>query len=213
MGGIMIFYGTRGITLTGNSGNFICPNCVGEQPYSRRKVRRFFTLYFIPLIPLDLVGEYIECKSCKNTYNDKVLEIKEPVEAEDSDFEAEYQRAVKKSMAIMVLADGKVEETEVNAMANVFSVITGKEVSYDEMLAEIEATKTEGLEIEAYLKSINGLVNIKGKELIVRALLSIAYADGEFDDQEKRTLIDAVAAMDISESQFQEIMNRHKDDT
>jgi len=209
----MIFYGTRGITLTGDSGNFICPHCVGEQPYRRRKVRRFFTLYFIPLIPLNLVGEYVECKSCKNTYNDKVLELKERTESEENAFEAEYQRAVRRSMAIMVLADGKVEETEVNAMANIFGIITGKEVSYDDMLAEIEATKKEGLEIESYLKSINGLVNIKGKELIVRALISVAYADGEFDDEEKRTLIDAVAAMDISESQFEEIMNRHKDDT
>ena len=209
----MIIFGTRGLTMTGNSGNFLCPTCRKEQPYKQRKVRRFATLYWIPLIPLDLLGEYIECQTCQNTYNDKVLEIQGSVEADDKAFEAEYERAVRRSMAIMVLADGKVDDTEVDAMVKIASVITGKEVSRDDMLEEIEATKKEDFTIETYLMSINGFVNSNGKELIVRALISIAYADGEFDEEEQKTLIKALGAMDVSESEFDAILNSSKNET
>ena len=70
----MIIFGTRGITYRKDGGRFFCPECDGEQPYDRKRVRRFFTLYFIPLIPLNLLAEYIECPRCGGTYRDpKVL--------------------------------------------------------------------------------------------------------------------------------------------
>lgn len=207
----MIVFGTRGLTLTGDSGDFYCPSCDSDHPYKRRKVRRFFTLYFIPLIPLDLLGEYIECQRCKNTYNDSVFSIREQAEAEREAFQSEYERAIKKSMAIMVLADGVVDDAEVEVMTNIYSSITGKETTEEEMRSEIEAAKNEGLSIESYLEQINGLVNESGKELVVRALINIAYADGDFDEEEQATLIKALSAMDISERQFDEIMDSFRE--
>jgi uncharacterized tellurite resistance protein B-like protein len=206
----MIFFGTRGLTLTGDSGDFFCPNCGSERPYKRRKVRRFFTLYFVPLIPLDLLGEYIECLTCKNTYNDKVLELAADVEADRKAFESEYERAVRKSMAIMVLADGVVDESEIDAMTSIYNSLTGKDASREDMALEIETTKNEDLAIEDYLESINGQVNANGKELVVRALISIAYADGDFDEEEQKTLIKALSALDITENHFKEIMDDFK---
>ena len=131
-------------------------------------------------------------------------------EAEREAFESEYERAIRKSMAIMVLADGVIDESEVDAMTDIFNSITGKEASREEMLSEIEATKKEGLSIERYLESINGLVNSDGKELVVKALISIAYADGEFDETEQKTLFEALSALDITESHFERIMNDFK---
>jgi uncharacterized tellurite resistance protein B-like protein len=202
----MIIFGTRGITLTGDSGDFYCPNCADERPYRRRKVRKFFTLYFIPLLPLNLLGEYIECQRCKNTYNEQVLELRGQLESDNREFEAEYERAVRRSMAIMVLADGKVEDSEIEAMANIFGSVTGRSASHDDMRKEIEQARGEGLDIQPYLESINGLVNESGKDFIIRALLGIAYADGDFDEAEQKTLIEAMAAMDVSKDHFEEIM-------
>jgi uncharacterized tellurite resistance protein B-like protein len=206
----MIFFGTRGLTLTGSSGNFLCPNCGKDQHYKRRRVRRFFTLYFVPIIPLDLLGEYIECTVCKNTYNDKVLELAADVEADRKAFESEYERAVRKSMAIMVLADGVVDESEIEAMTSIYNSITGKDASREDMSREIETTKNEGLAIENYLETINGQVNANGKELVVKALISIAYADGDFDEEEQKTLIKALGALDINENDFKRIMDDFK---
>jgi uncharacterized tellurite resistance protein B-like protein len=200
----MIIFGTRGLTLTGTSGVFNCPNCGGENPYNERIVRRFFTLYWIPLIPLNRLGDFIECKSCKHAYEQDVLEYNP--QGENEAFEAEYEKAMRKSMAIMVLADGKVDDSEVSAMTQIYNSTTGKELSEIAVRNEIEEVRKEGLTINAYLKSINGFVNDAGKEMIVKALLLIAYADGDFDEEEKNTLAEALAEMDISKSHFEQII-------
>lgn len=71
----MIIFGTRGLTLNnGKPGQFFCPGCNGHRSHQRKKVQRFFTLYFIPLIPLNIVQEFIECQTCKQTYRPSVLE-------------------------------------------------------------------------------------------------------------------------------------------
>ena len=139
-----------------------------------------------------------------------MLEIDEHIV--DQVIESEYERAIRKSMAIMVLADGKIEDSEVTAMTQIYNAITGKDVAEDVMLEEIEETKNEGLDIRTYLKNINGLVNKEGKELVVRALLLIAYADGEFDEEEQKALTDALSEMDISKSDFANIMKNLDDE-
>ena len=68
-----IIWGTKGITTTKGSGRFGCPACVGDRGYTLKQVRRFFTLYFIPLIPLKIVGTYVECHGCGGTFDDSVL--------------------------------------------------------------------------------------------------------------------------------------------
>ena len=49
----LIIFGTRGVTYSVATGEFHCPSCAIKRGYDHKRVRRFFTLYFIPLIPLD----------------------------------------------------------------------------------------------------------------------------------------------------------------
>ena len=78
-----IIFGTRGIRSTVKEGRFYCPQCDGEVPYKHKKVTQFFTLYFIPLIPLGNKGEYVECQSCKNTYIERILEMRPTIDVTD----------------------------------------------------------------------------------------------------------------------------------
>jgi len=70
----MIIWGWRTLTSTVFRGSFFCPECAQQRAYSRRRMRRFFTLYFIPLFPTKTLGEYIECDACKSAYKDKILD-------------------------------------------------------------------------------------------------------------------------------------------
>jgi len=77
----MIIWGWRTLTSTVFRGTFFCPDCAQQRPYSRRRMRRFFTLYFIPLFPTKTLGEYIECDACTSTYKETVLEYQPSREA------------------------------------------------------------------------------------------------------------------------------------
>ncbi len=69
-----IIWGTRGVTTRKGFGRFVCPTCACNREYTHKQVRRFFTLYFIPIIPLNIVGTYVECNTCGGTFKDSVLE-------------------------------------------------------------------------------------------------------------------------------------------
>src|SRR5690606_10175763 len=49
---------------------FFCPQCGGDRPYAQKKGRRWFTLFFIPVVPLNHVGEeFVECDTCHAAYS------------------------------------------------------------------------------------------------------------------------------------------------
>jgi zinc-ribbon family len=68
-----IIFGWRAVTYSIGHGRFHCPGCQTEQSYKHRRVRRFFTLYFIPLIPLEKIGEFVECEMCRQKWQPLVL--------------------------------------------------------------------------------------------------------------------------------------------
>ncbi len=77
-----IIFGTRGMTSSVDRGQFFCPICQTNSYYILKSVRRWFTLYFIPCIPLNRVGQYVECQNCRNELNDSVLQIQPQIREE-----------------------------------------------------------------------------------------------------------------------------------
>ena len=71
---MFILFGTRGITMTKQSGTFQCPNCGPQTPFSQKGIRRFFTLFFVPVIPLNELATYVECNRCRGQFDVNVLQ-------------------------------------------------------------------------------------------------------------------------------------------
>ena len=65
--GLRVFYRKLG------QGVFFCRRCGGDREYRHRAGRRFFTVFFIPLIPLNKTGEHVQCLTCKTRYVTEVL--------------------------------------------------------------------------------------------------------------------------------------------
>lgn len=72
----MIIFGSRPRYKTLNSGTFFCPHCQQERTYEHKQARNYFTLYFIPVFPVDSPTEFIECQKCGRTYSEDVLKFK-----------------------------------------------------------------------------------------------------------------------------------------
>lgn len=56
-------------------GDFFCPQCGKEREYDHKALKRYFTLYFIPLIPLETVLEYVQCDRCGGQFEPEVLDL------------------------------------------------------------------------------------------------------------------------------------------
>ena len=181
-----IIFGTRGVTYSAAKGTFHCPSCDDTREYNHKRVRRFFTLYFIPLIPLDKLGEYVECQTCKNTYELSVLDYNPQAAA--AAFQADWERAVRRTMVQMMLADGNIEAKELAALKETYQNIATRGITQQELDDEIAAVRTDGKDVTTYLSEIAGSLNDHGKEMVVRAALAVAAADGKFQDEEIKLL-------------------------
>jgi len=205
MGPFLIIFGTRGVTYSSGNGDFYCPDCQSTRQYGKKRVRRFFTLYFIPLIPLDLRGEYVECDQCRSTYDPAVLSL--DLAADDSSFDAQYQHAIKRVMVLMCLADGVVDDDEVATIASVYGELAGRAMSEAEVREEIKKAAGDRKEVEDYVKEVVGSLNQPGKELVVRSAFLVAAADGEFQDEERELLTRIGKALEMSPKDFKVLLD------
>ncbi len=64
----MIIFGTTTKESTVAEGAFACPRCQTPQNYRQVALSRWFTLYFLPVIPLGRLGEQVECQGCYSRF-------------------------------------------------------------------------------------------------------------------------------------------------
>jgi hypothetical protein len=69
----VIIFGLRTWWRTIGQGTFHCRQCGADRQYRHRAGRRWFTLFLIPVIPLNKVGENVQCTTCKTRYQQNVL--------------------------------------------------------------------------------------------------------------------------------------------
>jgi hypothetical protein len=69
----MSVIGIRFYFRTTGHGTVHCQRCGGDRLYQRCTGRRWIHLLQIPLIPLDRIGEHVQCRICRTRYRLEVL--------------------------------------------------------------------------------------------------------------------------------------------
>jgi tellurite resistance protein len=202
---LFIIFGSRGVTGVKGSGTFACPGCGGsQQQYLRKRVRRFFTLYFIPVIPLDKIGEYIECQRCRNTYNEQVLNFDPKVEqakARDAIFDH-----IKRVMILTAVADGHINDAVLDTVRDFYQNLSGTTLSRPELDREVAQARQANAKPADYIRRFAGDLNENGKELVIKAAHSVLAAGGELGDNEHALLNEIGSALNLTAAHFRGIL-------
>lgn len=108
--------GARDRTIEVASGYFACPSCGQLRRYTRKRLARYFTLYFLPLFQLEALGEVIQCGACQATFRAEDLERVARLIAESDLLRAmrtELQRGLPLHRLQRRLADDGLDRAEV----------------------------------------------------------------------------------------------------
>ena len=192
----MIIFGTRGVTLTGDKGAFHCPSCGAGIRYEQKIVKRFFTLYFIPLIPLETLGEYVECKGCQNTYKPEVLTYDPAAEA--AKFRAACHEAILRVMVRMTAADGRIDPSEVEVVRGVYFRLTEQDLSAEEVASDAASTLGSAGTVATDVAAVAPMLNDRGREMVLRAAVMVANADGDISEAEWKAFAELGQALGMS---------------
>lgn len=200
----MIIFGTRGVNSTMEQGHFNCPQCEAQKPYKHKKVTRFFTLYFIPLIPLGKIGEFVECQQCRGTFIPNVLKYQKDSSADA--FLSQYEIAMKHCMVLIMLADGIIDDDEMLMVQKIVNKFGHNDVTLDELATYVEEVQKNPEDVSTYLKKISPSLNEHGKEIIIKCAYSVAASDGHVDDTEVAVINEMAKVMEMSSSHLKGII-------
>lgn len=70
----MIIWGSKSREKIVAQGQFYCPRCRILRPYYKKRISRYFTIYFIPIFETKLLAEFIECDGCGTYFKPEVLQ-------------------------------------------------------------------------------------------------------------------------------------------
>ncbi len=192
---MVLIWGSRGRASTIDQGNFYCPDCHGRKDYAQKQVKRWFTFFFIPIFPYSNLGDYVECDQCKSTFNSRVLEF-DP-EKQQEKFEAAFSIAAKRVMFKMALADGEIDQTEIDQITQAFQNIAKREIDAGDIAAELEAAREDTSTVADYLREVAPGLNDTGKELVLRSAIAVVKADGHVDEAEVVEIGALIKALDM----------------
>lgn len=203
-----IIFGTRGVNMTKDKGSMYCPRCGPNSNYKLINVRRFFTLYFIPLIPLDKLGEFVECQGCKGSYDPEILHY-DP-EKQQQEFEMAYFNAIIQILCEICLADGVVDDSEVKAISDAYKRLSGQSIGDSEIRKMIADAENNSRPIGIMIADFKADLNDAGKETFLEELYRVAAADGSIDKQELAIIEEVGVALEMSPAHRKGLMEEMK---
>lgn len=190
---MLLIWGLRVFYRTNGQGIFHCRKCGGDRQYRLRAGRRWFTLFFIPVIPLNRVGEHVQCQTCKTRYVTDVL---------NQPTTAQMQEALSAGMrvaAIAMLVAGDPASTA--ARQRVISLVVGAGgQGYDEAAVERDLEQGQGLNTQA-LGQVGSQLTVQARKWYLADVIRIGLADGPLTDSE-RAAVEAIG-LDLGMTQAQ----------
>lgn len=191
----MIIWGWRAFTFGAGKGHFHCPSCNSERPYKTKKLQRFFTLYFLPIIPLRELQRYVECQQCRQKYKTSVLSLK----AEQDARLRELDEAVRAILAHFGRMSGRSDAEFLDQLGRGFTELTGRTVTPDELREDLAKLLPDPGYTTGQLRAF---LTENGREIAVRVALLAATADGNLSEEKKAALADFARRLGMSDAHY-----------
>ncbi len=202
----MILIGSTQLTFTKGQGSFHCPTCSTDTNYRVRIAREFLTVYFIPLIPLGMRGQYVECSRCKGQFDVRVLSL------DPKQLQAQRQREahthIMRVLVLLMIADGSVDDAELEALQQFLQRVTGEQVTRQQLAGEIAVAQRARIDALSYTSAIRSKLDRQQCELLAEGAFLVNSASGEIGERQTKLLAQLPAALEISEDDFRRIIVR-----
>lgn len=169
-------------------GVFFCPSCGGDRQYERKQGRRWFTFFFIPVIPLNSVGdEFVECTTCHQAYKPSVLEM--PTTATLSN---DLTLATREAVVWLLRSVAVVDPAATGVALEVLSMAANRRWSEPELQQDLATLEVSGL--PGRLSALATVLNEHGRETFLGGCVRVAVAGGEAVNEGQRALLDSIAS-------------------
>ncbi len=192
---MLIIFGLRVFYRTIAQGTFYCRRCGGDRQYRKRSGRRWFTLFFLPVIPLKSVGEHVQCTTCRTRYVTDVLN--QPTTAQ---MQAALPAGMRAAVSAMLRSGDPA--SPVSRQRAIEAVIGAGTPGYNEAMLSADLMRPFE-SIRPALNQVGGQLTIQAREWYLAEVIRIAMADGPLTETERHAAL--AIGVDLGMTQAQVI--------
>ena len=172
---MLLIFGVKIRYTTVASLMFFCPACGGDRSGAKREARRWFTLFWIPIVPLRKVGKVVECETCKHHFDPVVA--RRPTTSDLASILANAARALTAMVVRTAEADG--DPTAATPMrTTAVEHVRWSVPTYDLATLESDVASLDPSLAEQYVGPLAEGLEITGKELLLSDLVRVCLAGG-----------------------------------
>lgn len=188
---MLLIWGWRSLLKVLGAGEFHCPRCQVDVDYRLVRPRRWFTLFFIPVIPLAWGETSVQCSRCKGAYRESVL-------AAPTNKQFGYMLALgARAMYAKVVGAGfSHSEGALERAVAALRPYTGDGYNEANLVADIEAF--EGKELAEYLLPLGQNMLLPGREELVTGLVRFVHADAAAPEAADAVITQAAASLQLT---------------
>jgi len=180
----MIIWGTRGSNRVAGNGQFFCPRCDAEQQYKHIEVKQYFTLYFIPLIPMGKQGEFIECSTCAGTFAPEILTYDPEVE------KAKTTATFRRLCVLFLLDQDRCTAPLLAAVQEIVGDTMGVDIEREDIATDVAQAQGANPDVKKFFKSQTTEFSDDGKLILFANLKQILETEGPLLPGERDRIVE-----------------------
>lgn len=212
----MIIWGYR-TRITASSKDDVleksCPNCGSDLVLS--DLKRWFTLYFIPIFPISTIETLYHCKNCDSSYKEKIKDMLKGSKQNQEKFELEAKKmfavALASCMTHMAKADGKVSKEEKEHIDKILSKFP-KQFKKDIDAAKEKVMKSKNDDVVFnILRNAQKILTAEAFMVIIAQIAKVLLADGKIDKKEEQLMKEYMLVAGIPRELYDDMIKRIKE--
>ena len=201
----MIIFGTTTRNATKETGVFNCPRCNLQREYLLKSVNRYFTLYFIPLIPLGSAGQFIECPACGGTFGVEVLSY-DPQTARN-----EVHDTIRRMLVLIMAKSHKTSPGHIGALQDMMQQAAGEHVTAQQIYEDIRLAEEAGVDAAPFIQRQAANFTDNGRLMLLETAIHVLSADGSLGERERMLLREIGRAMNMPTQKVESLLSNGQD--
>lgn len=211
----MLIFGTKGrITRSGKNDTLqnACPQCSSHLDLS--ELKKWFTLYFIPVFPYSHVDTFYYCKECESSYKEearsRLLGGKESQEALKKESVKLFAVTLIACLSYMAKADGEISREEEEMIQKNISSFKDHGAELDDIYKKVKTGEYDRENVYGYLRKASEVLTTEGILMLIAELARMILADGKIDKEEEKLMKNFMLICGVSEDLYETILDKVK---
>ena len=188
-----------------------CPSCGND--LELHDLKKWFTLYFIPIFPYSTIESCYKCAHCAQTYKQSVKQTIVGSSKERDKLKKEAQKTFATTLAAcmthMAKIDGSISREERKELEDLSKKFKEFSTDIKKTIDKISKSKKDD-DVFDLLSQARNILTAEGIMLIIGQVARVLLADGKIDKKEESLMKEYLLVCGIPRDLFNEIVDKVK---